>query len=236
MKPLEELRDALSSGADPNEGMALVEAIRESSLLVIQALIDAGADLEAKDYLGVPLHFAAGRGRTDAVRALIRAGASVEARNYADATPLHLGTILNRDEVVRALLEAGADIEAQDVRKTTPLLFAAASKHCAAVRKVLIEAGANIEAQDRGGMAPLHWAAQWGGEDSVRDLLEVGADAGALDGVGRTPIQVAMKGPTKALLRAHERRLVIASRRAQTASEVPQPKEPRRRILAEQST
>ena len=54
---------------------------------IAQLLIDAGADIEAKNKYGsTPLHNAAGNGNIDAMRILLQAGADPNARNKNGST------------------------------------------------------------------------------------------------------------------------------------------------------
>ena len=59
---------------------------------VVTALVNAGADLEARDESGLtPLHVAAGGSAVPAVvTALVNAGADLEARTESGLTPLHV--------------------------------------------------------------------------------------------------------------------------------------------------
>lgn len=86
----------------------------------MQRLIDAKADLEAKDRYGnTPLHFAMLRvsemsGQIEMVRFLLEKGAESNAINNALSTPLHFATRIQNDEgekVVNLLKENGADSE-----------------------------------------------------------------------------------------------------------------------------
>ena len=89
---------------------------------VIQALLDAGADLEARDTWSLtPLHLAADNKINPAViqalviQALLDAGANIEARDEDGNTPLHKAARRSRNPaVIQALLNAGADASAQN--------------------------------------------------------------------------------------------------------------------------
>ena len=77
----------------------------------VQAALDAGADLEARDEDGrTPLMFAAGSNSPEVVQTLLDAGADLEARTESGQTPL-MGAAWNNENpgVVQVLLDAGAD-------------------------------------------------------------------------------------------------------------------------------
>ena len=58
---------------------------------IVNALLDAGADIEARDLGGeTPLRFAVESGNPETVKALLNAGADREARNTDGMTPNQL--------------------------------------------------------------------------------------------------------------------------------------------------
>ena len=67
----------------------------------------AGTSVEAQDDVKrTPLHVAAGKGHTDAIKALVAAGASVEAQADAKATPLHFAARMGHADANISILEA----------------------------------------------------------------------------------------------------------------------------------
>ena len=80
---------------------------------VCQALISAGADVNARDEFGsTALHYAMMSGRNpesvSKVKALLAAGADVDAATSRGDTPLHYAVIFNRPDMCRMLIHAGA--------------------------------------------------------------------------------------------------------------------------------
>ena len=90
-------------------------AARSASGEVVRALLEAGADPEARTTTGeTALHFAASAGSPEAVAALADAGADLEVREHsAGQTPLMFAAAAGSTDAMRALLEAGADLEAR---------------------------------------------------------------------------------------------------------------------------
>ena len=80
----------------------------------VNALLDAGADVNAEAALGfTPLHHAARHGTAETVLALLDAGADVDAKDGIDFTPLHWATAWGTVETVNELLNANADVTAR---------------------------------------------------------------------------------------------------------------------------
>jgi ankyrin repeat protein len=112
---------------------------------VMQALLDAGADLKLTSDDGTtPLMAAAGLGRCtfnpalkrgarsvgaeDAVKLLLDKGADVNAVNEADFTALHGAAYRGLNEVIKILVDRGANINARDYRGRTPYRLVEGSK------------------------------------------------------------------------------------------------------------
>jgi ankyrin repeat protein len=135
----------------------LIAAIEADDLSQVQALLQAGADSNARlDEAMTPLMLAAQQGRQQIVEALIAHGADVNAKNALGWTAL-MKAIYNYDldqgfpAIVSTLIEAGAEIETEISYGTRPLMLAAGYGQ-AEVIEVLLKAGADVFARNEGGL------------------------------------------------------------------------------------
>ncbi len=177
------VRTLLSHGVEPDlrmpgGGTALILASALGLPRLAEALIEAGADVNATDEQGTTPLLAAAQagfsGATDTasmrelLNLLLRAGAKLDARNQAgqDAVLILLG----------ARAQPGTPCDGE---------------HLAALVKVLLQHGAKVDAQDTRGVTPLHACAVHGLLGAARALKAHGADINQPDLVGRTAGEVA---------------------------------------------
>lgn len=128
--------DAARVGADLKRNPAVVKAVEPSgwTLLhfaafagqtaVVELLVSAGADLEARAqnrFLNTPLQVAMLTEQEEVARRLIAKGANVNARQDKGFTPLHEAALLGNRSLIRLLLDAGADVNAATEAKETAL-------------------------------------------------------------------------------------------------------------------
>ncbi len=83
--------------------------MHESDLEVSKLLIDAGADVNAKDYFGeTPLYHCRTLGLPDVVKLLLEAGADVNVVNKEGKTPLDVAEAEGHKRVATLLRKYGA--------------------------------------------------------------------------------------------------------------------------------
>lgn len=156
---------------------------------ILQLLLNAGANIEAKSQYGfTPLHFAAQKGALGVAQGLLDAGASTEALSDTLGTPLHQAAFNGHLEVVQRLLDGGANIHAKDSSGQTALHIASNTK-CdknLSVIKLLLARGASVlEAADpMNGWLPPHHAAISGFKEAVELFLDTGFDKASTDAHG----------------------------------------------------
>ncbi len=191
-------RELLAAGAavdgDPEEPETpLITAASYGDAEVARVLIEHGADLEATaraDAGGVPgataLVHAAVFGMTAVVDVLAAAGAEVP------------------DLVIAAAVgDIGGRLEDSSPDGRLLALIMAADHQRLKVIDALVRVGTPIdEADPVWGRHPLRLAAENGRIDSVRRLLELGADPARTDAEGRTPLDLAGDEQVREILRS----------------------------------
>jgi uncharacterized protein len=102
------------------------EALLRASLIghtaAVEALLDTGLDVNAKDQNAwTPLLEAVFGGHTDTIRVLLDRGADINATDQTGWTPLMEAASKGRSEVVKILLAYGADANARTIKSWTAL-------------------------------------------------------------------------------------------------------------------
>jgi ankyrin repeat protein len=144
----------LASQRLPNGESPLMAALYRGHGDIVQALIDAGAEID--------VFAAAATGRPADLERQIDAS-TVNAHAYDGWTPLHLAAFFGHLDNVALLLASGADVGAVSSNSltNTPLHAATAGRH-SDVALALLRAGADPSAVDAGGYTPLQIAMQNG--------------------------------------------------------------------------
>ncbi len=187
------------NGAAPSSETLLMTAARSGFASAMQLLIDAGAQVDAREpaFNQTALMLAARSNSADAVALLLDKGADINARTTVGATPaftppckgtgcgsegvgINRGGLPNRGR--RDAVKGGM----------TPLNFAAREGADAALA-VLIKRGANLELAEANRITPLLMALLNNQLGSAKQLTDAGADVNADDFYGRTPLWAAVE-------------------------------------------
>ena len=189
----------------PSGELPLYLAIIGDSFLIIEALAEAGADVNATDADGNPLLYHAivhPRGGYLDVKALIRAGADVNATDAEGNTLLSAAVAKDDLNVIDALIDAGAGQDAicnaiavgdiQRVRQLIgtgtdanadcsegPILYTAIREREPEIVRFLVDAGADVNARNSSGDPLLGGAVISGEIEIARILVDAGADVNA---------------------------------------------------------
>jgi ankyrin repeat protein len=159
----------------------LAKAIRDGDLKAVRAHLDAGVDVNARDANGnTPLLLAAVYAGPECVELLLKKGADVNAANKAGATPLMRAA--TDYEKSKLLIDAGADVKAKMSRGKTAIMIAALKYGNSKTVKLLIDKGADAKAREPSGVSPILDAAATGDLDTMKLLVEHGADVNEMPG------------------------------------------------------
>ena len=191
---------------------SLLAAAYDGDAERVAALIKSGADVNETNAFGAtPMGEAAKRGDTAVLQLLLSGGANPQSANADGETALMVVARTGNVEAAQLLLKAGAKVDARENwGGQTALIWAAAQNQPAMIR-LLAAQGANVNARsavrdwprrmtaeerpkdmNRGGMSALMFAARDGHIESVRALLDVGAEVDFADPDGSTPLIVAL--------------------------------------------
>jgi ankyrin repeat protein len=198
----------LQARNEVNDGItSLMYAVQANNLPLVQLLASRGAALDAQ-CLGhkSALYFSCTLGYGAVLSALLTAGAHADGGVPKDAiafngTPLHAAIELNalylptstKLPMVEQLLKHGATVDARNFCGQTPLMLAV-KRGYVHIAEVLLAAGASVSAvRSESGSTALHYAATCNDADTLKLLLEKGADVTAEDADGDLPLHVACR-------------------------------------------
>jgi len=183
------------------------ETDHDEGVQVIEALVQAGADLNKQDVWSLsPLHHASMRGNIRVVEFLTKqSGVQVDIQDKQESTPLHLAATYGNSEVARILLEAGADCKMLDYQHQNALHRAAKEGKIKVVEIIMNHLdGADIKdvmkQMDDEKSTPLILAVQAGNFEAVRIFMEKGGSAKYVDQAndkGECPLHSATRSGDK---------------------------------------
>jgi ankyrin repeat protein len=191
--------------------LVLHAGMKSGSNNIIRMLLDAGADVGAKNGDGLTaLPYAPMNCETSVLARLLGKGADVNEQDSEGRTLLHKMAAADNLPVLRFLVERDADISKITLQGETVLHSAVAGEGHEKVFQYLLLKGANIEARDKAGYTPFHKAVNsWRSQNTLRILLALNANVEATNPDGETPLQTAVRaqnaGLVAFLLRQHAR-------------------------------
>ena len=159
------VKTLIQNGADVNVVVddgnynysALLLAADGDSPKIVKTLIDAGANINAKNGGGWTALMIAIT-KPEIVKVLVVAGANVNAKDKEGCTALMWAVMRENAEVAKALIRAGADVNAKDNDGETVLERAVRLNLKPDVIAALINAGADVNASDDSVMTILDFA------------------------------------------------------------------------------
>jgi len=158
---------------------ALLVATHANAVNAAKVLIDAGADVNAKDHIqDSPYLYAGARGHQAILEMTLAHGADLKSTNRFGGTALIPAAERGHVETVRTLIEAGSDVDHVNRLQWTALLEAiilgdGGARHRQIV-ELLIEAGADVNLADGNAVTPLQHARAAGYHDIEEVLRAAG--------------------------------------------------------------
>ncbi len=150
----------IASNAEEAMRLALGWAARTGHVDTVKALLDSGADVNAKD--GIAVVCAIEGGQVDVVKLFLERGAKLDSQATIFIRP-------NDIHMLEFLLENGADVNAANSNGTT-LLMKASKYGFSKTVQILMQHNADIHMRDNVGFSAIDWAVYKKRTDIIRDL------------------------------------------------------------------
>lgn len=192
---LTRLKALLKQGADPNsrnglEFTPVFIAGAAHQLPAMQALLDAGANINANSPYGTPIMFCVATAHQEGFDLLVKKGADIHVRRADGMDLLMMAANTGYPPIVAQLLKMGVKPDLTDESGCTALSLAALHGNVSVVQ-MLLGAGSDINHFTKQHESPLMLAAKSGHPEVVELLLKSGADKSLQDGNGRTALLLA---------------------------------------------
>eukprot|EP01059_Diplonema_ambulator_P003730 TRINITY_DN13443_c0_g1_i1.p1 TRINITY_DN13443_c0_g1~~TRINITY_DN13443_c0_g1_i1.p1 ORF type:complete len:377 (+),score=103.34 TRINITY_DN13443_c0_g1_i1:220-1350(+) len=188
---------SIDANKGDNTGVTpLFLAVKINSLPICKKLLEHGCDPNKGTSTGnTPLHIACRDTMSDLVKELLGHGADPNKGNAEGVTPVHEAAQYGAVKVLEELLSKGGDPNRTDNEGRCALHHAAmlSDGTTSEVVRLLIPLSADVSAAaGEGGDTPLHLAASSEDLDTVKALVEGGADLRKENKRGLRPIDVAI--------------------------------------------
>lgn len=197
----------LEAGADPRlenrDGFrtGLHGFGRNGDLAALEALLDAGAEINVRDQFGrTPLSRAMTNSNSDIIWRMIAAGAEIyEPESWS--TALHSASAVNPPnlEIIEFVIAEGADPNYRDRKDITPLHLVAEGDGVE-IAAALVAAGTDIDALDNNGDTPFLLALKKNNLPMAQAFIRLGADTEATGKAGHGALFYAVRFGGKKML------------------------------------
>ena len=168
------------------------KAVQMDDVRTVQSLLQRGFDPNTVNPQGVPALIVAVKEPSLKVAQLLASWpkAKTEVRNENDESALMLAALKGYFPLVKLLVENDADVNKPG---WTPLHYAASRGHVPVITH-LLEHSAYIDAESPNGTTPLMMAAMYGSPESVKALIQAGADPTLRNQLGLSALDFAVRG------------------------------------------
>ena len=188
----------LKAGADVNASNVnppIIEAVKGGHEFCLKLLIDAGATVNCTNkYFGreTAMMTAAEKTNTGCMKILKNAGADVTSEDSTGKSALEFAVESGSLQSIELLINWGADVNHVDKYGEPALMKALTKDANPDCVQLLIKHGVNVKSKDSSGKSALVYAAENSCEQSMRILIEEGADVNMAvnqgNEVGLTPL------------------------------------------------
>lgn len=141
-----------------------------------------------------PVMAAAAHNHTEVIERLVAHGADLNKTDNQNRHSLFIAVETGKVDAVRKLIALGADAS-RDVLSNSnksPMMHWVNDNHYGEILGMIVGAGANINATDSNNQTALHRACDYMRHEQIKCLLQLGADANAVNNHGQRPIDELM--------------------------------------------
>ncbi|WP_373998322.1 ankyrin repeat domain-containing protein [Bdellovibrio bacteriovorus] len=160
----------------------------------LQKSVDAGININKPNEKGETLLMtAASSGQIDVVKFLLSKKADVTIKDKDQKTALYYALTNEQPEVSKALIEANAPLNDLNELGDNALTLASSLNDHATMKVLLAKDSTLVNKGNSEGKTPLMEAARHGNAETIKILLDAGADKKAKNSSGKTALDIATK-------------------------------------------